>query len=104
MARRQPGAIASVVTRPLPAQLDKAGVPATTTDAIVAENADARIDGLRSALSLLAVVALIALYATRRIPARQPSAMPVGEPATSGDRTVSGDAADREAVHTPRPR
>jgi MFS family permease len=65
----------------LQAQLDKANVPAKTADAIVTENANARIDGLRSSLSLLAVVALIALFFSRRIPAKQPSAPPAGEPA-----------------------
>ena len=44
--------------------------------------ADARIDGLRSSLSLLAVVALIALFATRRIPAEQPTASPAADPAS----------------------
>src|SRR6266545_5019317 len=62
------------------AQLDKAGVPAKTADAIVAENADARIAGLRSALSLLAVIALIALFFSRRIPTKQPSAALASEP------------------------
>jgi len=47
----------------------------------VKENENARIDGLRASLSLLAVVALIALFFTRRIPARQPSAAPASEPA-----------------------
>jgi len=42
--------------------LDKANVPAKTADAIVAENATARIDGLRTALSVLAIVALISLF------------------------------------------
>jgi hypothetical protein len=42
--------------------------------------------------------ALIALFATRRIPARQPSAAPTAEPATEAD------AADQEAVHDPGPR
>ena len=62
------------------AALDKAGVPAETANAIVRENSDARLAGLRSSLSLLATVALIALFATRRIPARQPSAASAGEP------------------------
>ena len=61
--------------------LDKAGVPPKTADAIVTENADARIDGLRASLSLLAVVALIAPLASRRIPAHQPAAAPASEPA-----------------------
>jgi len=63
----------------LKAALSKAGVAPATADAIVAENANARIAGLRSSLSLLAVIALIALFTSRRIPARQPSAAPVTE-------------------------
>jgi len=58
----------------LKAALDKAGVSGKTADAIVTENADARIDGLRSSLSVLAVLALIALFTARRIPAQQPGA------------------------------
>jgi len=57
-------------------------VPAKTADAIVTENANARIDGLRSSLSLLAIVALIALFATRRIPTQQPTASPPSEATT----------------------
>lgn len=57
-----------------------AGVPPKEADAIVTENANARIDGLRSSLALLAIVALIALFATRRIPAQQPTASPESEP------------------------
>src|SRR5215510_5760473 len=59
--------------------LDKAGVSARTTHAIVKENANARIDGLRSSLSLLAIIALIASFTSRRIPAKQPSASPESE-------------------------
>jgi hypothetical protein len=55
-------------------------VPAKTADAIITENADARIDGLRSSLSLLA---LIALFTTSRFPARQPSAAPTEPPLTT---------------------
>jgi len=58
----------------LKAALDKAGVSGKTADAIVTENANARIDGLRSSLSVLAVLALIALFTSRRIPAEQPTA------------------------------
>ena len=60
--------------------LDKVGVSGKTADAIVNENADARIDGLRSSLSVLALFALIALFSARRIPARQPSASAESEP------------------------
>ncbi len=64
----------------LKTQLDKAGVPAQTADAIVKENQKARIDGLRAALSLLAIIALIALFASRRIQTQQPSAAATNEP------------------------
>ena len=70
------GGIPFISDQDLKAALDKAGVPAKTADAIITENADARINGLRSSLSLLALIALIALFFTRRIPAHQPSAAP----------------------------
>ena len=52
--------------------LDEAGVPAGTANAIVEENEDARIAGLRSALSILALLALVAQLFTRGLPAVQP--------------------------------
>ncbi len=53
--------------------LDEAHVPPKTADAIVAENATARIDGLRTALSILAIVALISLFFLGKIPDVQPA-------------------------------
>lgn len=58
----------------LKAALSKAGVTGKTADAIVTEGANARIDALRSSLSVLALLALIALFTARRIPAQQPTA------------------------------
>ena len=52
----------------LGAALQKVDVPAATAATIVDANATARLDGLRSALSVLAVFALLALFFTRRIP------------------------------------
>jgi len=52
--------------------LDDAGVPAETSQEIVEVNQDARLDGLRAALVLLAGFALLALFAARRIPTEQP--------------------------------
>ena len=75
------GGIPFISDKDLKTQLDKAGVPPQTADAIVAENANARIDGLRASLSVLALIALIALFFSRRIPTRQPSAAPAREPA-----------------------
>jgi MFS family permease len=74
------GGIPFMSDKDLQAALDKAHVPPQTADAIVAENEKARIDGLRSSLSVLAIIALIALFASRRIPTRQPSAAPTSEP------------------------
>jgi MFS family permease len=54
--------------------LNDANVPASATDAILKENEDARLDGLRTALALLAVFGLIALFFGRRLPTEQPAA------------------------------
>jgi MFS family permease len=51
--------------------LDKAGVPKEAADAIVDENATARVDALRSSLAVIAVIALMALYFGGAIPAEQ---------------------------------
>jgi MFS family permease len=74
------GGIPFMSDKDLKAQLDKAGVPPATADAIVKENEKARIAGLRTSLSLLAIIALIALFASRRIPTQQPSAAPTSKP------------------------
>ena len=60
--------------------LDSKGVAPEQANAIVDENAKARLVGLRAALSVLAVIALVALMFTFRIPARQPGSEP-DEPA-----------------------
>jgi hypothetical protein len=56
----------------LEAALKKTDVSASTADAIIDENASARLDGLRSSLAVLALIALIALFFTRRLPRAQP--------------------------------
>jgi hypothetical protein len=75
------GGIPFMSDNDLRAELGKAGVPANTADAIVDENASARIDGLRASLSLLAVIALIAPFSSLGIPTQQPAAAPASEPA-----------------------
>ncbi|MDX6594871.1 MAG: hypothetical protein QOI72_253 [Solirubrobacterales bacterium] len=55
--------------------LDEApGISSRATDAIVEENEEARLVGLRSALAILALLALVGLAFTGRIPTRQPGA------------------------------
>jgi MFS family permease len=53
--------------------LEDEDVPPDTADAIVEENEEARIEGLRAALALLAVIGLLALFSSRRIPDQQPT-------------------------------
>jgi hypothetical protein len=77
------GGIPFMSDQDLKTQLEKANVDAKTADAIVQENANARIAGLRSSLSLLAFIALLALFTGRRIPDHQPSAAP-SEPSPAG--------------------
>ncbi len=57
--------------------LEDAGVPADTADAIVEENEQSRLDGLRASLSVLAIFALLALLFSRGMPTRQPGAAPL---------------------------
>jgi MFS family permease len=54
--------------------LSKAGVPKATADQIQKENEQGRIAGLRSALAVLALLALVAQLFTRGIPTVQPGA------------------------------
>jgi MFS family permease len=61
--------------------LSDADVPAPTADAIVETNEQSRIDGLRVAMALLALLALIALPFTRGIPKAQPGEQSVVSPA-----------------------
>jgi MFS family permease len=52
----------------LNAALDEANVSGRTTDAALAAYREARIDGLKSALAILALITVLALFAARRIP------------------------------------
>ncbi|MGZ8752153.1 MAG: MFS transporter [Acidimicrobiia bacterium] len=52
----------------LESALEDAGVSATESAAIVDENAQARLDALRASLSVLAVLALVALFLSRGLP------------------------------------
>jgi MFS family permease len=65
-----------VSDKDLKAALDKADVPPQTADEVVDENETARLDGLRASLSVLALIALIAVFFSRRIPTQQPGASP----------------------------
>ena len=60
----------------LKAALDKAGVPPEVASAALQVNKEARVVGLRSALAVLALIALLALFFTRAIPTRPPGRSP----------------------------
>lgn len=65
------GGIPFVSNADLEAALTEAGVDSTTAAAIVDENEAARIDGLRAALGVLAVMVVLALFFTDAIPTVQ---------------------------------
>ncbi|HEX6247126.1 MAG TPA: MFS transporter [Nocardioidaceae bacterium] len=58
----------------LEAALEQAGVTEEVAVAIVEENEQARLDGLQGSLSVLALIALFALFVSQGIPTRQPGA------------------------------
>ena len=67
------GGVPFISDAELEAQLKNAHVTPQATEAIVEENETARLDGLRTALSVLAILALVALPLSGRIPDRQPA-------------------------------
>ena len=78
----------------LQAALADAGVPPATADVAVAINAQARLDGLRIALSGVVIFGIVALFFTGRIPRVQPGhpdpeAEPDAEPADDPRRVPS---------------
>ncbi len=74
------GGIPFVSNAQLESALEDAGVSSSQAEAILAENEQARIDGLRASLSILAVFVVVALYFTRLIP-MEPVGTPSGIPA-----------------------
>ena len=69
------GGIPFISDADLEAALSEAGATSETTDAAVDANADARLDGLRSALAILAVLAVLALFLAQSIPTRPPGSV-----------------------------
>ncbi|HSC90247.1 MAG TPA: MFS transporter [Gaiellaceae bacterium] len=70
------GGVPFISDADLEAALAEADVEPATQDATLEAYDDARLDGLRSALSILALLALVALFLAQRIPTRQPGAAP----------------------------
>jgi MFS family permease len=74
------GGVPFISDAELRSALDKAGASPQATDAIVQENETARLSALRSSLSVLALIALLALLFSRGIPTEQPAATREPEP------------------------
>jgi MFS family permease len=66
------GGVPFVSDAALEAGLEEAGADDEETQAALAANADARLDGLRAALMVLALLAVVALFFTAAIPQRPP--------------------------------
>ena len=80
--------------------LEKAGVSGAAADALVDVNAQARVDGLRAALFVLALIAFLGLFSARRIPTR-PTDLGGGTGRTGGERSLGlslGGGRRRQAV------
>jgi EmrB/QacA subfamily drug resistance transporter len=69
------GGVPFISDADLQTALDEAGVNSRTTDAAVDAYSEARLDGLRAALAILALLAVCALFAAQRIPETQPGAV-----------------------------
>jgi hypothetical protein len=76
------GGVAFVSDADLEAALDEAGATPPAAEAALDAYADARLAGLRSALGILAVLALVALFLAQTIPRR-----PVGVADPPQERT-----------------
>jgi len=68
------GGVPFVSDADLNAALDKANAGSKQSEAALAGYQDARIDGLRSSLAILAVLVLVALFYAQRMPSIQPGA------------------------------
>jgi hypothetical protein len=73
------GGVPFISDADLETALDEAHVSSKTTDAALDAYREARIRGLKSALAILALLSIVALFLTQRIPTRQPGAAPTKE-------------------------
>jgi hypothetical protein len=68
------GGVPFISDADLEAALEQAGASTAGSEAALEAYRDARIDGLRAALAILAALAIGALFFTQRIPSTQPKA------------------------------
>jgi MFS family permease len=94
------GGVPFIPDSDLAAALDDAGVQGATAQAVVEENSAARIDGLRASLSVLALLALLALFFAHGVPERQPGTAP---PATGSEPKPAAGPGRRRIRRRRRP-
>ena len=70
------GGIPFISDADLRVALTEAGASAEVSQAVLDENEQARLDGLRTALAVLGLIALVGLFFSTRIPTQQPGSTP----------------------------
>ena len=87
----------------LSSALTDAGLSPSATQAIVDVNEDARLQALRVSLAAVAVIAVVGLFFTGRIPRQQPGSTDPGAPSgpAEGDREGADRAAGEERQEHP---
>ncbi|MFL5928004.1 MAG: MFS transporter [Gaiellaceae bacterium] len=89
------GGVPFVSDADLEAALEDAHVSSRTTDAALTAYRDARVEGLRAALAILAGLTLVALFVAQRLPTRQPGAPEPDVSAETGGRARRGGRTSR---------
>jgi EmrB/QacA subfamily drug resistance transporter len=82
------GGIPFISDADLEAALADAGASAEVTQAVMDENGQARLDGLRTALAALGLIALLGLFFSTRIPTEQPESKRRNAPEESDTATT----------------
>jgi MFS family permease len=80
------GGVPFISDADLQAALTKAGASSEVTQAVMTENQQARLDGLRTALAALGLISLLGLFFSYRIPTEQPGSKLADAPEPVGGK------------------
>jgi MFS family permease len=97
------GGVPFISDADLETALTKAGVSGTTAAAVADENAAARIDALRASLSVLAVLALVALALSGSLPTRPVGGGEPADPQAERGPAGRGPREEQHAADAPAP-